>query len=337
MASTSPDPPAIEGSPVSSIKTEIHDMVKIVKMNGGIKDTVIITVVRTEADVKLQRKLDKKTIRELFGKTASLFITTGEKLQAAIDRIPKRCSKRLVVLVTPMVDGIVLHVASSFNSLEIFRCPQKENDEGRLLVEGASTFNGVRFDKWQAKKHSHSLCLGERVFIDVDLPTAPPLWPKPFDSLSSVAPNVVRENIGLMIRGMKSRNSGEPWWEIWKDPVTALMKYLLDGACFDAAAAIRVTEHGFYAAFKFAAIVEKASTETLKSGKAVLGVGKAPLLIVPKLKSALYFISWNNIFKMIKGAVFQLCGHLWETLRKILVWIAETFAGCGLLAEVLLP
>ncbi len=329
-------------------------MLKIVKKNRAIENTVLITVVRPETAGELQRKLDEQSSKQSSkhaskqsGKQSSkrqsasksqetaalLLITTAEGLQATIDGIPKNRGKRLIILVTATVNSIELHVASSFHSLEIFRCPQ-EQVEGKLLVKGASTFNSVRFDEWQAKKHKHSLCLGDRVFIDVDLPTTP-LWAKPLDSLPSAAATVVQENIGLMIKRLNSVRPDQPWWEMWKDPVACVMKHLLDGASFEAAAAIRVTKHGFFAAFKFATIANDVSTKTLKGVKAIRGVGTAALL-VPKLGSALYFIAWDNIFRMIKVAVLRLCGHLWRPLKSILVWLAQACLGCGPLAEALL-
>ncbi|KAF5499046.1 hypothetical protein CGCF413_v007769 [Colletotrichum fructicola] len=147
-----------------SVKTEVSAVADVVVKERS-DESLTIGVVREQSLDELEKVCAEgpKLLGLIRRKPPPMLFTTAQGLQDTIAAIKTRSKHHILnLLVSPEVDEIWFHVPSHFSQLKVLRCAA-EGTKGKLYVDGSSTYNNVRLDKWQAHRHKrHTLLLGHR-------------------------------------------------------------------------------------------------------------------------------------------------------------------------------
>lgn len=255
-----------------------------------------------------------------------MLFTTPERLQSTIDTMklsPKH--RTLNLLASPDIPDLAFHVPSHFTTLKILRCA-KHRDGGTLLVDGSSTYNAVRLDKWQAHRHkNHTLVVGHKRGVRIRLGDLAelPHWARCRSQFSEGEQDELRRQFGRLTGGSDGGKSG---WDEVKGAVAAIMGIV--GGGVKLSAGLSGSAGGVYARYTFgmhaleigAAGAKIAAVATAAGPAVVLGVGAA---------TAVYFIPWESLFGWLKGAlacIWDKIGALWERFKD---WVRSWFSSQG--------
>lgn len=263
---------------------------------------------------------------------STLCITTPQHLQREIDSTASDGQvQELFILVSRQVDlpELQFDVPEGIENLYIIRCTsegQRTSDTpktNKLILNGSSTFCGVRLDEWQAKRvDEHNLILGPGVVIQLSMGIP---WTAR-DALGSISKKQ-REEVTKHFREMcEAKYEGAPQWDKWKGPVNKLLDVAAGSAtatqvveCYAngivVQAASKLTEFGVEGLLKISAGLLCVSGP---GQLALAGVGVA---------AAIYFVPWDTVwtwFRAAFGALLSWLLRAWENLKS---WVSSAVAG----------
>lgn len=265
-------------------------------------------------------------------------ITTPQNLQQEIDSTASDGqTNELFLLISRQVElpELKFDVPSSIDNLYIIRCGHQTSDAERssddeavdsskkLILNGSSTFCGVRLDEWQTKRASeHNIILGPGVVIQLSMGIP---WTAR-DALGSISKKQ-REEVTRHFREMcEAKYQDSPQWDQWKGPVNKLLDVAAGTAtatqvveCYAngivVQAATKLTECGIDGALRISAGLLCVSGP----GKiALAGVGVA---------AAIYFVPWDTVwswFRAAFGALLSWIIRAWENFKS---WVASAATG----------
>ncbi|KAK2775848.1 hypothetical protein CKAH01_12657 [Colletotrichum kahawae] len=248
-----------------------------------------------------------------------MLFTTAQRLQGTIAAI-KTTSKRHIfnLLVSPEVHEIWFHVPSHFSQLKILRCAG-EGSKGKLYVNGSSTYNSVRLDKWQAHRHKrHTLLLGHERGVRIRLAEIVniPHWARCRNQFTESEQAELRQHFTAL--------SGKSRWDDVKGVVSAIVGLVvgtvkLKLAANGAVGGIYVKyAFGFHALELGAAGAKVAGVATAAGSAIVLGVTAA---------AAVYFIPWESLMDWLKGALSFLWDKVCAVWERFKDWVMQLFGG----------
>ncbi|KAI1249674.1 hypothetical protein MGN70_009287 [Eutypa lata] len=304
----------------SSRRHEVNGMYKLLKKESshtGSKAT--IAVVRPESFALLDNKLQTPWWK-FWKSKAGVFVTTPEWLQRTINHIEDagRCEE-LLLFVSKKIDDIEFDVDACIHSLSIVRCHHHPRSRSRLLIKGSSTFSSVRLDEWQAKRHRHSLYLGEGIAVSVDMADHTS-WSESVTSL----PDAQREQVYGHFLCMKQDAGDGPWWDGWKRHMAIVVGFL--SGVGGIAPTFEVTAAGCYVEYRFGATVAKPSSKTATIYSAAGPAG----LLKAGVPAPIYFIKWDSLLRWVRGALAVVCQKYWSALDRLLSWMTGRSSKCGL-------
>lgn len=267
---------------------------------------------------------------------STLCITTPQHLQREIDSTASDGQvQELFILVSRQVDlpELKFDVPAGVDNLYIIRCtsPRPRTTTtvtdtphtNKLILNGSSTFSGVRLDEWQAKRVAdHNLILGPGVVIQLSMGIP---WTAR-DALGSISKKQ-REEVTKHFREMcEAKYEGAPQWDKWKGPVNRL----LDVAAGSATATQVVECYANGIVVQAAAKLTDFGVEGLLKVSAgllcVSGPGQIALAGVG-VAAAVYFVPWDTVwgwFRAAFGALLSWLLRAWENLKS---WVSSAVAG----------
>ncbi|CAJ2499953.1 Uu.00g028060.m01.CDS01 [Anthostomella pinea] len=317
---------------------EVDGMYKLLQRepHDGVK--CVIAVVGASSFTSLDHKLQNPWWK-FWKPNPGVFVTTPRWLQRTINQVEDegRC-QHLTIFISKKVDSISFHMNSSIHDLGIYRCshyshhsypsssshphPTQSSRGSRVLVDGASTFNGVRLDEWQGTRHRrHAIFLGDGVGISVELEGADGFapWTEHVAWLPSEQREQIYGHFICMKQSSPNHNNGtdEPCWSRWRKHL-AIVVGVLSGAG-EIAPAFEVTPTGCFVEYKFGAV----ATPFARMRTVASAAGQARLLGARVLGTPVYFVSWRGLLKWIHGALAVLCKRYWAALERLWQFVAR--------------
>lgn len=299
---------------------------------------VLLPVVRKDVVTAVQEKARPKWWRVKKSTKSTLCITTPQNLQREINSTASDGQvNELFLLISRQVDlpELKFDVPSSIDSLYIIRCGHRTSNDAKssneelvtannkLILNGRSTFCGVRLDEWQAKRAGeHNLILGPGVVIQLTMGIP---WTAR-DALGSISKKQ-REQVTQHFREMcEAKYQDTPQWSQWKGPVNKLLDVAAGSAsatqvvdCYAngivVQAASKLTEFGVDGIFKISAGLLCVSTP---GQMAMAGVGVA---------AAIYFVPWDTVWTWFRASFGWLMNWLvraWENFKS---WTQKAVTG----------
>lgn len=265
---------------------------------------------------------------------AAMCITTPQGLQQEIDSSASHGQvHELFLLISRHVEiqQLQFHVPKSIDNLYIIRCANEARRPGsveankKLVLNGGSTFCGVRLDEWQSKRvGEHNVILGHDVVIQLSMGIP---WTAR-DALAAISKQQ-REEVCKHFKEMcEAKCDGNPQWNKWREPVNKLLDVAAGTSslaqvveCYAGGivvqAATNLTASGIDGAFRISAGLLCLSGP----GKiALVGVGAA---------AAIYYIPWDTVwgwFRNAFGAFLTWLMRAWENLKS---WVQSTVSTTG--------
>lgn len=265
---------------------------------------------------------------------ATMCITTPQALQQDIDSSASHGQvHELFLLVSRHIDlqQIQFHVPASIDNLYIIRCANESRRPGsveankKLVLNGGSTFCGVRLDEWQAKRAGeHNIILGPDVVIQLGMGIP---WTAR-DALAVISKQQ-REEIAKHFKDMcEAKYEGNPQWEKWRRPVTKLLEVAAGQSslaqvveCYAGGivvqAATRLTQSGIEGAFKVSAGLLCLSGP---GQMALAGVAAA---------AAIYFIPWDTVWTWFRSAFGTFLSWLMQAWENLKSWVQSAVSAKG--------
>lgn len=261
--------------------------------------------------------------------------TTPETLQQEIDSTASDGQvHELFLLVSRYVDlqTSTFTVPDNIDNLYIIRCanvskvPGTVEGNSKLVLNGGSTFCGVRLDEWQTKHvGDHNIILGPDVIIQVSMGGIP--WTAR-DAMGIISKEQRQEAAKHFKEMCEAKCEGNPEWNKWRSPVNKLLDVAAGTTtlasvveCYAGGIAIqvatKVAEGGIDGAFRIGAGLFCLSGP---GQIALAGVGAA---------AAIYFIPWNTVwgwFRSVFGALMNWIVKAWENLKS---WMQSALPGIG--------
>lgn len=280
-----------------------------------------------------------------FQAKSTLCITTPQNLQREIDSTAgDGQTQELFLLISRQVrlPELKFDVPDTIDNLFIIRCGHQTSSDGKrggdvevvdgdrkLILNGSSTFCGVRLDEWQTKRAGeHNIILGPGVVIQLSMGIP---WTAR-DALGSISKKQ-REEVTKHFREMcEAKYQDSPQWDQWKGPVNKLLDVAAGSAtvtqvveCYAngivVQAATKLTECGIEGALKISAGLLCVSGP----GKiALAGVGVA---------AAIYFVPWDTVWAWFRAAFGTLLSWIvraWENFKS---WVAVAATGKAVTAN----
>ncbi|KAF6821403.1 hypothetical protein CPLU01_12537 [Colletotrichum plurivorum] len=226
----------------------------------------------------------------------------------------------LVLVVSGNLSRIEFHVPSNISVLLVLRCSLSRPDEGRLFVDGHSTFRETELQDWAGMDHKkRSVFFGPGTVVTVDPRSK--AWQQSTESLRRNLNPHEKENIRRRVDEMKAtRTEGGNWWDKWSGSLAAILGILAGGSKLvaQASAAVGGTLVDFNCGL-FSLKVAKAS-----AGISGIATAAGPAVLVGLgVAAAIYFIPWKELFEWLGRIVSWLpdaFATIWETFKS---WLAN--------------
>ncbi|KAF5521101.1 hypothetical protein CGCA056_v005971 [Colletotrichum aenigma] len=303
-----------------SIKTEVSAVAGVV-VKERTDESLTIGVVREQSLDELEKVCAEgpKLLGFIRRKPPPMLFTTAQGLQDTIVAI-KTTSKQhiLNLLVSPEVDEIWFHVPSHFRQLKVLRCAA-HGSKGKLYIDGSSTYNSVRLDKWQAHRHKrHTLLLGyERgVRIRVAEIVNIPNWARCRNQFTESEQAELRRHFDAL--------SGKSSWDDIKGVVAAIVGLAVGTVKLKIAANAAVG--GVYVKYAFGFHALELGAAGAKAATVVTAAGPAVVMGVTAA-AAVYFIPWENLIDGLKGALSFLWDKVCAVWERFKDWVMHLFGG----------
>ncbi|KAF6814918.1 hypothetical protein CSOJ01_03748 [Colletotrichum sojae] len=225
----------------------------------------------------------------------------------------------LVLVVSGNLSRIEFHVPSNISILIVLRCSLYHRDEGRLFVDGHSTFRETELQDWAAMDHKkRSMFFEPDTVVTVDPRSK--AWQQSTESLRRNLNPHEKENIRCRVDEMKAtRMEGGNWWDKWSGSLAAILGILAGGSKLvaQASAAVGGTLVEFNCGL-FSLKVAKAS-----AGISGIATAAGPVVLIGVgVAAAIYFIPWEGLFEWLGKIVSWLPGGfatIWEMFKSWLV------------------
>ncbi|KUI54702.1 hypothetical protein VP1G_02122 [Cytospora mali] len=205
------------------------------------------------------------------------------------------------------------------------RRPGSVEANKKLVLNGGSTFCGVRLDEWQTKRvGEHNVILGHDVVIQLSMGIP---WTAR-DALAVISKQQ-REEVCRHFKEMcEAKCEGNPQWDKWREPVNKLLDVAAGTTslaqvveCYAGGivveAATKLTASSIEGAFRVSAGLLCLSGP---GQMALVGVGAA---------AAIYYIPWDTVwgwFRSAFGAFLSWLVAAWENLKS---WVKSTVTTQG--------
>ncbi|KAJ1338620.1 hypothetical protein MN608_01480 [Microdochium nivale] len=300
------------------VKDQVRDLYDIIREERNDEETTILAVVPNDVLPQLTDKCRSKKWKFWHnGKPVEL--TTQKSIQSAVDTIVNNgCGQRLVLVVSEHIDTLnfdVTPVGGYPHSFGVIRgCRDRRSGKSRsakLILDGSSTFDGIRLDQWTASKQNGQVFLGPNVHVRVHMGEPGSLFKEHFSS-------------GQVIRSQLSFLNDCPmigkWWKDWQGPISSIIG--LAATTVRISASLKTTASGFYLSHSSvawgtwtmgASHVTATAVMTAAGPAALLGAGAA---------AAVYFFPWEDFFLWL-GSFF---GGFFEWLMGLIVGIRRKIA-----------
>lgn len=310
----------------------VYQGIKRWKAHDG---AVLLPVVRKGTVSLLNERAKPRWWKVKVKKTkAVMCITTPQTLQQEIDSSASHGQvHELFLLISRHVEiqQLQINVPSTVDNLYIIRCANESKRPGsveanrKLVLNGGSTFCGVRLDEWQSKRvGEHNIILGPDVAIQLSMGIP---WTAR-DALAVISKQQ-REEVCKHFKEMcEAKCEGNPQWDKWRDPVNKLLDVAAGTSslaqvveCYAGGivvqAATTLTASGIEGAFRVSAGLLCLSGP---GQMALIGVGAA---------AAIYYIPWDTVwgwFRSAFGAFLSWLMRAWENLKS---WVQTTVTEKG--------
>ncbi|KAF3800065.1 hypothetical protein GCG54_00015443 [Colletotrichum gloeosporioides] len=303
-----------------SIKTEVSAVAGVVVKERN-DESLTIGVVRKQSLDELEKVCAEgpKLLGLIRRKPPPMLFTTAQGLQDTIAAIKTRSKHHILnLLVSPDVDEIWFHVPSHFDQLKVLRCAA-EGTKGKLYVDGSSTYNNVRLDKWQAHRHKHhTLLLGHKRGVRIRLADIAniPNWARCRNQFTQSEQAELRQHFDTL--------SGKTRWNDVRGVVSAIVGLAVGTVILKIAANAAVGgvyvkyAFGFHALELGAAGAKAATVFTAAGPGVVMGVTAA---------AAVYFIPWESLMDWLKGALSFLWDKVCAVWERFKDWVMHLFGG----------
>ncbi|KAL0930123.1 uncharacterized protein CTRU02_214943 [Colletotrichum truncatum] len=298
-----------------SIRREV-DIVAGVTMKERNKQSLTICVVREESVRKLEMAC--KYIRGLFERDSPpMAYTSVALLQQTIDAAELSGKHRVLnLLFSPEIEDVTFDVPSHFSHLKILRCAAK-GDKGRLFVDGSSTYNNVRLDKWQQHRHkNHTLIVGDERGVRIKLNdiVSLPHWARCRSNFDESEQQELFQQFEKL--------SDKTAWDNIKGVVSTILGIAVGAVKFGVR--FNGSAGGIYVKYTFGMHAIELGAAGAKVSAVATAAGSAVVLGVAAA-AAVYFIPWDSLFAWLKGAF----SSFWDKIRKLWQqfkgWVVELF------------
>ncbi|KAJ0353800.1 hypothetical protein COL154_002853 [Colletotrichum chrysophilum] len=248
-----------------------------------------------------------------------MLFTTAQGLQDTLAAM-KTTSKQhiLNLLVSPDVDEIWFHVPSHFSQLKVLRCAA-HGSKGKLYIDGSSTYNSVRLDKWQAHRHKrHTLLLGyaRGVRIRVAEIVNMPNWARCRNQFTESEQAELRQHFDAL--------SGKSRWDDIKGVVAAIVGLAVGTVKIKIAANAAVG--GVYVKYAFGFHALELDAAGARAATIVTAAGPAVVMGVTAA-AAVYFIPWESLMDWLRGALSFLWDKVCAVWERFKSWAMQLFGG----------
>ncbi|KAJ0333632.1 hypothetical protein COL922a_010812 [Colletotrichum nupharicola] len=292
-----------------SIKTEVSAVAAVV-VKERTDESLTIGVVR-------EQSLDE--LEKVCAEATPMLFTTAQGLQDTIATIKTRSKHHILnLLVSPEVDEIWFHVPSHFNQLKVLRCAA-EGTKGKLYVDGSSTYNNVRLDKWQAHRHKrHALLLGHERGVRIRLADIAniPNWARCRNQFTESEQAELRQHFDTL--------SGKTRWNDVRGVVSAIVGLAIGTVKLKIATNAAVG--GVYVKYAFGFHALELGAAGAKAATVVTAAGPAVVMGVTAA-AAVYFIPWESLMDWLKGALSFLWGKVCPFWERFKDWVMHLFGG----------
>jgi hypothetical protein len=244
-------------------------------------------------------------------------VATARNLQDTIDDVALSDKQPILnLLVSSEVPEIAFHVPSHFSQLKVLRC-RPNAERGTLFVDGASTYNNVRLDKWQAHRHKHhTLIIGHEGGVRIRLHgiAGLPNWARCRNIFTPSEEEALCQHFGKL--------SGKSCWEDVKGTVAAILGIAVGTAKF--AGSLSGAVGGIYVKYAFGLQSFELGAAGAKLTTIVTAAGPAVVLGVTAA-AAIYFIPWEGLFAWLKGCFSWLWDKICHVWQKFMGWVRNWF------------
>ncbi|KAI8240215.1 hypothetical protein K4K57_002667 [Colletotrichum sp. SAR 10_99] len=284
-----------------SIKTEVSAVAGVVVKERS-DESLTIGVVREQSLDELEKVCAEgpKLLGFIRRKPPPMLFTTAQGLQDTIAAIKTRSKHHILnLLVSPEVDEIWFHVPSHFSQLKVLRCAA-EGTKGKLYVDGSSTYNNVRLDKWQAHRHKrHTLLLGHKRVVRIRLADIVniPNWARCRNQFTESEQAELRQHFDTL--------SGKSRWNDVRAVVSAIVGLAVGTVKLKIAANAAVG--GVYVKYAFGFHALEIGAAGAKAATVITAAGPAVVMGVTAA-AAVYFVPWESLMDWLKGALSFLWG-----------------------------
>lgn len=249
-----------------------------------------------------------------------MLFTTPENLQNTIDSMqPTAKHRTLNLLAGPDIPEITFHAPAHFTQLKVLRCARR-HDTGTLLVDGSSTYNGVRLDSWQARRHkAHTLVIGYKRGVRIRLSdmVSLPDWARCRSAFSDDEQAELRGHFETLGGGKTTQ------WEDVKGVVAAIVGIATGTVKFGAK--LSAAAGGVYVKYSFGLHALELGAAGAKMTVVATAAGPAIVLGVTAAAAA-YFIPWETLFGWLQVAlscIWEKIGALWQKFKD---WVVSLFS-----------
>lgn len=222
------------------------------------------------------------------------------------------CGQRLVLVVSEHIEGLGFHVAPNRgypHSLGVIRgCRDRRSSNSRstkLLIDGASTFDGIRLDQWTASKQNGQVFLGPNVHVRVHMGEPGSLFKEHFSAGKDIQSQLSFLNDCPMVG---------KWWKDWQGPISSIIG--LAASTMKISASLRTTASGFYLSHSSVCWGSWTVGASHVTGTAVLTAAGPAVLLGAGAAAAVYFFPWTEFFTWL--------GSFFSTFFK---WLTSLIAG----------
>ncbi|KAH9207415.1 hypothetical protein DL95DRAFT_450347 [Leptodontidium sp. 2 PMI_412] len=320
MSHTSSTSTASMEGPSESVPDEANNVYKVIKKLRGGMQVAIIAIVRPEALEFLEKRCQLPWWKRPWRVNSTILVTTDDGLRGTIRRLRKYPQyaqyNKLVILASHQIEFISYKVSGRFHTLVIHRCESHQQaglSSGVLFIDGASTFNRVRMDRWGDVPPTRELKLEGRIAFRVDAN-----WSNSGAGFRSNYPlsSSGQRQVATHLSDMEMAYKRGEWWQDWKGAIAGILGLVTAGSKF--AMGLDATAKGMFVQFQWGGMSLKAASASSKLATMATGAGPAVVLGVG-VAAAVYFIPWVDMFNWLEENVFSRFrswfAALWEHFR----------------------
>ncbi|KXJ84609.1 hypothetical protein Micbo1qcDRAFT_18528, partial [Microdochium bolleyi] len=202
-----------------AVKDQVRDLYDIIRDERADEETTILAVVPNDILPLLTDRCRSKKWR-FWHNGRPVELATQKSMQSAVDTIVSNsCGQRLVLVVSEHIEALdfnITPVGGYPHSLGVIRgCRDRRAGGSRttkLIIDGSSTFDGIRLDQWTASKQNGQVFLGPNVHVRVHMGEPGSLFKEHFSSARDIQSQLSFLNDCPMVG---------KWWKDWQGPIAS--------------------------------------------------------------------------------------------------------------------